>query len=557
CPFHNEKTPSFVVSPERQLAYCFGCNKGGDMFTFVQEIEGVDFKGALEILADKAGLDMSKYKTAVSAPRFSKDDKDVFFSLNKEVAAFYTDQLLSTKDGAKVLQYLDNRGFNAETIRAFGLGLAPDSFDKTYEHLVQKNCTKDDLLSLGLVMSKDTDARNIYDRFRLRLMFPIHDGQGRMVGFGGRAIKKGDEPKYMNSPESPIYHKGQVLYGFNWAKASIREEDLAVVVEGYMDVIASHQAGVKYVVASSGTALTVDQIKLIKRLTKNVAFAFDTDRAGEEALLRAVQLGQIEGLMMSVIRVPEGKDPDECIKQDPELWKQAIIDAPNYLDYYLHLAAERFKGNSIEGKRDACAYFLPLLKNASSLERDHFIKQLAFVLKTEPSFIYDEFNQIKKSQYGDSRSSRSTKKIATQLANGYSNADYFLGLLLRFHEQIREGLLMIPENIFDDRVKDVYKLVCDQYNDRAFIDVVQLLNDLDEDLRRHCEVLMLFAEKRNGELSEEVIGEEMQIVAQSLIRSDRDQEVKELMHQIRLAQEEKNVELERELFQKYSRLFQS
>src|SRR3989338_3901859 len=306
CPWHSEKTPSFVVSPERQLAYCFGCSKGGDMFSFIQEIEGVDFKGAIELLAERAGLDLSHYERSMSTPKVTKDHKDELFRANEEAAKFFQEYLMSTKEGKKVLQYLEDRGMTAETVRRFGLGLSPDSFDETLNYLVQKKCSMSELLEVGLVSSQSTTLDKTYDKFRCRLMFPILNVQGKIAVFGGRALKKDDQPKYMNSPESPIYHKGDILYGFYRAKKAIREHDLAVVVEGYMDVMASHQAGVEHVVASSGTALTDAQLKLLKRFTNNVAFSFDTDVAGEEALRRAIDIGQPLGIMMKVIRVPNG-----------------------------------------------------------------------------------------------------------------------------------------------------------------------------------------------------------------------------------------------------------
>ena len=218
CPWHAEKTPSFYVSPEKQMAYCFGCSKGGDMFSFIQEMEHVDFRGAIELLAEKAGLDMTDYKAALSAPAVSKDYKETLYAINGEAAKFYQDQLWGKKEGKKVLQYLEDRGMVADTVQAFGLGLSPDSFEATYEYLVQKKCSKKDLLDVGLLASKDTSGDKVYDKFRLRLMFPIWDQQGRIVGFGGRALKKEDQPKYMNSPDSVIYHKSDILYGFHRGK---------------------------------------------------------------------------------------------------------------------------------------------------------------------------------------------------------------------------------------------------------------------------------------------------------------------------------------------------
>jgi DNA primase len=554
CPWHAEKTPSFNVSLERQLAYCFGCSKGGDMFTFIQEMEGVDFKGAIDILAEKAGLDMAQYKSSMKAPKVSKDHKDELYHINVEASKFYQENLRSTKEGKKVLKYLEERGMTAETVDEFGLGLSPDSFNETFNHLVQKKCSKADLLELGLLSSKSTTSEKVYDKFRLRLMFPIWDQRGKIVGFGGRALKKEDQPKYMNSPESPIYHKSDVMYGFYRAKKAVREKDLAIVVEGYMDVMASHQAGVLNVVASSGTALTEHQVKLIKRFTKNVAFAFDTDSAGEEALRRAIEMGQSLGMNMTVIRVPNGKDPADCVKEDPELWKESVETAPRYLDYYLSQTEARFDVSTIGGKKKAVEFFLPLLQRAESLERDHYIKQLGFVLQTDPAFIYDHYNDLKKDKYADNRTT-GEQRPATSAAP--SEQEYFVGMLLRFAGQVRKEILATPDEIFHEPIKSVYRAVCSQYNTEACVTVQALLETFDEDLQKRMDVLMMVAEARNAHLSDELIPEEMLKVSVRLLKADQDHQKAALMHKIRQAQDAQDSDLERKLFQDYSRLFQS
>ncbi|MFA5843183.1 MAG: DNA primase [Candidatus Gracilibacteria bacterium] len=561
CPFHAEKTPSFVVSPERQLAYCFGCHKGGDMFAFIQEIEGLDFKGAIDLLADIAGIDKAMYQEHFNAaPKISKDHKVELYGINNSARDFYSNFLWTTKEGKDVLNYLEKRAITAQTIRDFEIGLSPDSFEATSAALFQKNHSKQDLLELGLLISKDTNGEKTHDRFRGRLMFPIWDNQGRIVGFGGRALKPDDEPKYLNSPESVIYHKGDTIYGYHKAKAAIRKDDLVIVVEGYMDLIASHQAGITNVVASSGTAFTPEQFKVLTRLTKNVALSFDTDRAGEEALMRAVLLGQTFNLNMRVIRVPDGKDPDECIKKDPELWKQAIQTAPNYLDYYLKEAGKRFPIQDIEGKKQACAFFLPLLKHASSLEQDHFIRELGFLLQTDPQFIYDEFNRVKKMpsyEKSPARETSKTKASGIPAKATFSQAEYLLGLLLRFPTKVTVEAVSLPDEVFDERTKKIYKRVADLYNSAAFNDAVLVLGALDEEEKRYFEAMMIFAEMRNAELSDDLLAEEIRKAAKQTLLARKENEAVRLMHEIRVAQDEKDVDRERELFQKYSCLYQS
>jgi DNA primase len=556
CPFHQEKTPSFVVSPERQLAYCFGCNKGGDLFSFIQEIEGVDFKGAIEILAEKAGIDLSHYKgVSPEKSKATKDIKERLYGINEIAARFYRDLLISSKEGKKVLDYLEGRGFTAETIEAFQLGVSPDSFQATFEHLVQKNCSKKDLLEMGLLISKDTSLEKTYDRFRRRLMFPIWDGKGKVVGFGGRALKQGDEPKYLNSPESPIYHKGAVLYGFHKAKQAIREKDMVVVVEGYMDVMASHQAGVAHVVASSGTALTEAQLKLIKRFTKNIVFAFDTDQAGKDALKRAIDLGQKHEFNMKVIQVPQGKDPDECIKEDPNLWLEAIDEAPYYLDYYLQESESLFDITSMEGKGFASTFFLSFLKSATSIERDHYIKQLAFVLRSDPTFVFDAFNALKADPYSGTRLTKPKQAPSSRFEP--SGEDYYLGLLLRFPESIDQEAFSNLEIIFEGREKAVYSGLSSQYNNGACVDVQVIFDQLNEEEVKYWEMVMLYVETKNSHLAKELIGDEILRVKVQFLKNVQKKQSEDLMYQIRLAQEANDAEQERKLFQDYSRLYGS
>lgn len=560
CPFHAEKTPSFNVSPERQLAYCFGCHKGGDMFAFIEEIEGVDFKGALELLADKASVDLSQYKALASmAPKVGKDRKAELFRVNEEAGKFYENLLWSSEDGKKVLSYLEGRGMVAKTIKDFEVGLSPNSYEEMTAYLVQKKCSIEDLLEVGLVGSKDTAGEKFFDKFRLRLMFPIHDPQGRIVGFGGRALRKDDQPKYLNSPESVLYHKSEILYGYYQGKASIKSSDFVVVVEGYMDVMASHQAGVTQAVASSGTALTEAQLKLISRLTSNVVFSFDTDAAGEEALRRAVLLAQSLGLHLKIVRMPEGetgrfKDPADCVKCDPELWKKAVSEAPFYLDYYLQEAGKRFDLTSAQGKEQASAYLLPFLVHATPLERDHYLKAFASLLKTEPDFVYETFKNL--TRKGQKRKLGAGEQgPSAPLSGAPGLAEYFLGLLLRFPGQITPAVLALSDDLFDELSKNVYRTLCSQYNHSARVEATAVLECVPEDFKKRLEVCMLWAEARNSDLADDVIGREMNEMAERLQKEHQERRSKQLLREIAEARTQGNIERERQLFQNYSELY--
>jgi DNA primase len=283
-PFNSEKTPSFVVSPEKQIFHCFSSGKGGDIFTFIQEFEGVSFPEALQILADQSGIKISNIDKFYK--KEAKSEKDEYYKAHDLACEFFEKQLWDSKEGEKVLEYLHKRGVTDETIKSFRVGFSPDEYDALYPILNKKGIAKKVILNSGLAASKGIGGDQIYDKFRSRLMFPIIDYMGRICGFGGRALKKDQDPKYLNSPENPIYNKSKVLYGLYEAKQSIKEKDQVVFVEGYFDVIMPHQDGVKNVVATSGTALSSDQIRLIKRLTSNVVTCFDSDSAGFEATKR-------------------------------------------------------------------------------------------------------------------------------------------------------------------------------------------------------------------------------------------------------------------------------
>lgn len=329
CPFHNERTPSFHVSPVRESFYCFGCNKGGDIFTFVQDIEGLDFKGALKVLADRAGipLETKKGKQALE----ERDAQEVLFDILERATLFFQKTLVAHKDG---LSYLYGRGVKPATLKAFRVGFAPDSWDALLTELTHQGFSVSDIERAGLVVKKEKagDAgRTHYDRFRDRIMFPIADTAGRIVGFSGRIFPTGKEgsdvAKYVNSPETEVFHKSRVLFGFDKAKQAIRQSGRVVVVEGQMDLIMSHQAGVGETVASSGTALTELHLAHIKRLAEKVVFAFDNDQAGRKALLRAGDLAYALGFDVLVPEGFEGKDPADLVKENADAWIGALTHA--------------------------------------------------------------------------------------------------------------------------------------------------------------------------------------------------------------------------------------
>ena len=313
CPFHKEKTASFSVSPAKEIFYCFGCHKGGNVFNFVMEMERIAFPEAIKIVAEKTGVPLPKL---VDDSRFEarKRDSDQVIELNQWALVWWEDQLKSKAPAAQAARaYLDQRGITEETRQAFRLGFAPDSWDSLSTHLRQKGATQEQIEKSGLVVKKDEGGS--YDRFRGRLMFPVIDAQGRAIAFGGRTLDPEGEPKYLNSPETSAYTKGRHLYGLNLTRDEIRRQGFAILVEGYLDLIVPYQIGVRNIVASLGTALTPEQAKLIARFARKVVVNYDGDRAGVQAAKRAIETILAEDLEVKVLVLPDNADPDDFIRK--------------------------------------------------------------------------------------------------------------------------------------------------------------------------------------------------------------------------------------------------
>ncbi|EKD63134.1 MAG: hypothetical protein ACD_51C00333G0005 [uncultured bacterium] len=548
CPFHHEKTPSFVVSPDKQLAYCFGCHKGGDIFKFIQEIEGIDFREALELLAEKANVELKAFHPK-GGNSVTKDEKDILAELQGELADFYTQNLFNIAEGQKVLEYLHGRGLTDETIKEFRLGFARDSFGGAYEHLLDKGFKKSDAVKAGVLISKDTTTENVYDRFRLRLMFPIFDDRGRVVGFGGRALKKEEQPKYLNSPESSVYHKGSILYGMNFAKPHIREKDFVVVVEGYMDLISSYQSGVKNVVASSGTALTKEQLKLIKRYTKNLVFSFDTDEAGLEALTRAIENAQPMDFNIKVLLVPDGhKDPDECAKASPEKWRNAVLNAIPYLDFFLENWASKYDLSKIEDSKTYCDFYLKILRKVEHpLERDSYLKKLAKKLATPEYQLKERMGQLDRDYR---RLERKTDDVEKK--DSISAGEYFVGFIMQFKNRFAEHVKADYEMFFEGDLRNIYARMASYYIEHGCIDD-GLVSEMSEVEKEKLQVYALYVENKVADWDETDILSEFKRVFEKLKKDFTKSKQKELIAKIRQAEMNNDLDLEGKLMEEYTK----
>jgi len=408
CPFHdNKRTPAFVVWPESGTWRCFGqCNEGGDIFKFVMKKDGVDFKEAMQKLAERAGVEIKEYQ------RESPEQKEAYDHLRKlleDAVVFYRSHLFNNKS---VLDYLhQKRGLTDATIETFGLGYAPRGYDNTLKHFTARGYSEQDLIDAGLLTVREDDSPNaqhatrIYDKFRNRIMIPIRDERGRMAGFGARIVDPDDVPKFLNSPETPVFSKGRLLYGLDRARKPIQLGGQAVIVEGYLDVIALHQAGYENVVSPMGTALTEDQLRLLKKLSRRIVLALDPDTAGQKAVLHGLdaarsamdregELGfDAHGLLrnearlqadLRVASMPDGLDPDELVARDKEEWKRLIEDAKPIVTHVMDTLAAGQNLNDPKVKNQIAAQVLPLIEDLpTEVERETYRQALARMLKVD------------------------------------------------------------------------------------------------------------------------------------------------------------------------------
>lgn len=381
CPFHNEKTPSLMVSRPKQIWKCFGCGAGGDIFDFLMNIEHLEFPEALKLLADKAGVKLSQSRQ----PQERGNNRH--YDICQLAARYWHKVLIESPLAEQARDYLHQRGLSPETMEDFNLGYAVDSWDNLLKFLSGRGFDQPEIFAAGLIVKKNQGS-GFYDRFRDRIIFPIVDNHGRTAGFGARALKADELAKYINTPQTDIYNKSAILYGFYQAKAAVKEQDQAILVEGYMDVIPSHQIGIKNVVAISGTALTMEQIKILKRYANNLAIALDMDEAGRRAAERSIDLALSQEMNVSVISLPQGKDPGECIKTNPDDWQRAIDQAQPALDYFFGVAFGQWNQAKPQDKKKIGQFLLAKISVIGNpIERDYWLKQLAQRLSVSESVL--------------------------------------------------------------------------------------------------------------------------------------------------------------------------
>lgn len=392
-PFTSEKTPSFIVSPEKQIWHDFSSGRGGDMFSFIQEVEGVDFKRSLELLARKAGVDLDQYQTNNTiSSKSKKEEKERYYEAVELAVRFYQRELTRSE---VALNYVRNkRSFSKETIIHFGFGYSPSKGSLLLEYLKSRGFSEKQLRTVGLVGEREG---RYFDLFRDRLMIPLYDGQGRPVGFTARLLRQDDNsPKYINTPATILYDKGRQLYGFSQAKQAIRKSGFVVVVEGNLDVVASHQAGVANVVASAGTALTEFHLKELQRFTGDIRIAFDSDRAGQTAAERTIPLAQKLKLDMSVISIPSGKDPDDLVRENPKKWLEVINENVYMIDWLMRQKEVSYDITTAQGKRSYVDDILQIVaKLDDPVEAEHYLQLLSEKTKVSSESLNKKFRLVK------------------------------------------------------------------------------------------------------------------------------------------------------------------
>ena len=567
CPFHtNVRTPAFVVFPDSGTWRCFGqCNEGGDIFRYVMKKEGWDFSQALQYLAQRAGVELEPLTPEKQA---ADEQYERLRALLEEAVNFYRHHLLQTPAGKPALDYLLKRGLQPATIEAFGLGYAPDSWDAALNYFTGKGYTRQDLLDTGLVTERQ-GGEGVYDRFRNRILFPIRDVGGKMAGFGARILNPDDLPKFLNSPQTALFDKGRLLYGLDRARKTIRSQDQAVIVEGYLDVILLHQAGFANAVSPMGTALTEDQLRMLKRLTRRIIMALDADAAGEKATLRGLEIARqaldhttemvfdARGLLhyearlhadLRVTTLPAGMDPDEVVLRNPQEWTEIIAAAQPVV---IHVMDTLMAGRNLDDpkvKSEIAAQVAPLIEDVpDAVERDAYRQRLARMLRIDESVLVGaRTTAARPSRRRKEPGEKSQKKTASTQITGKARLlssleRHILQLLLRQPEAIytldralqRAELLRFAPDDFENgdyqQLARLMKRSLEQDEDEPSAYLITVLPDT---LQETVQVLLQPFEK--GEPTPERLVEEL-VRTVILLRQER---IQNNLHQLRYMQED-------------------
>jgi DNA primase len=482
CPFHEEKTPSFVVSEAKKIFHCFGCGASGDVFTFLMKFEHMSFQSAVRLLAKRQGISLPE-KELSPEQRKKRGEREEQFSINQIAAQFYHEILLHNQRGKKARDYLQQRGIDTACITAFSLGFAPEGWNALLQHLKTRQVSLIHAQNTGLIIPRGTG--HYYDRFRERIMFPIFNMARQIVGFGGRVIGTG-EPKYLNSPESQLFTKRNQLYGLHVAAPYLVQHDEAILVEGYFDLLSLHQAGIKHVVAPLGTALTVQHIQLLKRYTTNIITVFDADTSGEKAMIRSLTPFLEQGISPRMVLLPAGHDPDSFVRRrGAQAFAELVKNAVPLLDFVLSQTMKRFALDTAQGKIRASEEVIPLLRNiAHELERDLYMQKVAQILGIKESYLIAKIGNQPQAAAPHFSSQRSDPDPALAAAE---KAERMIVELMLLHPDI---IATVDENAFLEEfvtpeLREVGRLLCSRYREAGTVTITDVLHSVtDEPLKQ-------------------------------------------------------------------------
>jgi len=545
CPFHNEKSPSFMVNEEKQFWHCFGCQKSGDIFAFVMEMEGLEFREALNSLAEKAGVKLQSY-----SPQKSQE-KNQTLEILELATKFYEVQLWKGEGKEKILKYLKDRGLDDEIIKEFRLGYAPNGWRNMLSFLLKRGYKIEEINKTGLLVKKE-NSQDYYDRFRNRIIFPIGDFSGKILGYTARVTPGSDESqaKYVNSPETDFYHKSRILYGLDRAKIEIKKQDAILLVEGQMDVIASHQAGIKNTVAVSGTALTLEQIAIIKRYTKNIQMFFDMDSAGENATKKSVKLCLSSGMAVRIVSLENGKDAADMAKENPKKLEENVAGALPVMEYFLKRTFEKFDKNKVEDKKKITTEMLDIISNLENeVEKNYWIKKVAQGLGVSESALTDELKKasLKDKNYKDSGPKEDIERIGPKTKKEMLIWE-MIGLMLvssfvwkKAGEEAKTNKFFLPDNLF--------KLMVEKGEEVNF-DLAILLNKIIDNRELSEKAQTLFSRKKyqlnlNNNLEEIIIEDpwkEFQACQREMEREEKKEELNRIGNDLKLAEERNDVQ---------------
>jgi DNA primase len=562
CPFHSEKTPSFFVFPARQNWHCFGCSLSGSIFDFVMKIEGIEFGDALKVLARRAGVELKKQDPRITTER------QRLYEICEMSCCFFEKQLQSTKKGQEIENYLFKRGLNEESIKKWRIGYAPDMWQSLSDFLVSQGYSREEVVKAGMMAIKTTNnerqiaSDKYYDRFRGRIIFPIFDLNSQVVGLGGRMLEGEKEGgvKYINTPNTLLYDKSRILYGLNFAKTEIRKKDFAILTEGYFDVILVHQAGFENALALSGTALSVEQMKTLKRYTPNLYTALDMDAAGDAATTKGIDLAQREDFNMKVISLPKGSDPADVAAKSAEEWRSLVENAQDIFDFYFQSAFSKFDQNKPEGKKEITNVLLLKIKEIpNKILQAHWIQQLANKIKIGEEIIWEELKKIIKreeskiifsgAEMNKDEQAAIIKKIKTRKE---LLEERFLGLALKNSKNLE-----FSSSLFSPKINLILQIIKEQKEKEKIEKALKKLEKENKDIKQILNDAILTVEfdaklKEKNTADEKHMADEIKICLKELKKIKTMSQLQNISEQIKIAEQKGEKQKVKELLKEFS-----